>query len=243
MTRRIGWLLPGILAGLLLVGAEAGAARIRVSQESKPGAGDFSQNVLGHINAVLAAERTAEQFYAYNEAASWSYNGGQPALREDTSHLFFVRTREGLALFIVHDKPNDPDGGAAVTRIEVEGNSQAARTLVQDDPLGQRDEYQADPRGASFTAWHMWNPCCTDGIVTGPYAGNWKIHVRFLDPPQGLKHWTALSADGTEIRLRLEPGRRVLLEPMGFMVRRAPAPGREARLPARPFPSAVRRLW
>ncbi|MBI2178853.1 MAG: hypothetical protein HYU38_11050 [Candidatus Tectomicrobia bacterium] len=240
MTRRIGWLLPGILAGLLLIGAEAGAARVRVSQESKPGAGDFNQNVLGHISAVLAAERTAEQFYAYNEAASWSYNGRQPALREDTSHLFFVRTREGLALFIVHDKPNDPDGGAAVTRIEVEGNSQAARTLVQDDPLGQRDHYETDPRGASFTAWHMWNPCCTDGIVTGPYAGNWKIHVRFLEPPQGLGRWTALSADGTEIRLRLEPGRRVLLEPMGFMVRRPAAPGRG---PRHLFPAAVRRLW
>lgn len=221
MTRRGGRILLPILAVSLLLcpfSPGAHAARIRVSQESQPGAGDFNQNVLGHLDVVLAAERTAEQLYAYNEVANWSYNGRRPALREDTSHLFFARTREGLALFLVHDKPNNTGGGAAVTRIEVEGNSLIARMLVQDDPEGQRDHYEAGPRGASFTAWHMWNLCCTDGLATGPYAGNWKIYVRFLEPPQGLRHWTALLADGTELRLRPEPGRRVLLEPMGFMV-------------------------
>ncbi|OGL59616.1 MAG: hypothetical protein A3J27_12060 [Candidatus Tectomicrobia bacterium RIFCSPLOWO2_12_FULL_69_37] len=246
MARRTGWLLLCILAGALAA-SEAQAARVRVSQESKPGAGDFSRNVLGHLGAVLAAERTAGQFYAYNEVASWSYNGRQPVLREDASHLFFVRAKEGLALFLVHDKPNDADGGVAVTRIEVEGNSQTARMLVQDDPEGQRDRYQAGPRGASFTAWHMWNLCCTDGLVTGPYAGNWKIYVRFLEPPQGLRHWTALSGDGTAIRLRPEPGRRVLLEPMGFMVRRPRAPaaalGPAPPLPGPRLPVPARLLW
>jgi len=231
MARRTGWLLLLFILAGALAAAEAQAARVRVSQESTPGAGDFSQNVLGHINVVLAAERTAAQVYAYNEVANWSYNGRQPVLREDATHLFFVRTQEGLTLFLVHDKPNDSDGGVAVTRIEVEGNSQTARTLVQDDPEGQRDRYQADPRGASFTAWHMWNLCCTDGLVTGPYAGNWKIYVRFLEPPLGLRRWTALSADGAELRLRPETGRRVLLEPMGFMVRRPrPLPPVPARL-------------
>ncbi|MEK6710118.1 MAG: hypothetical protein AABZ64_06035 [Nitrospinota bacterium] len=217
MTRRAGWLLLCAVAAALF-SAEAQAARIRVSQESKPGAGDFERNVLGRLDGVLAAERTAEEFYAYGEAAHFSYNGRQPVLREDASHLFFVRVKEGLSLFLVHDKPNNPDGGTVAVRVEVTGNSQIARMLVQDDPHGQRDEYQADPRGASFTAWHMWNLCCTDGLVTGPYAGNWKIYVRLLEPPRGLTQWLALSGDGSLIPLALEADRRVLLEPMGLMV-------------------------
>ncbi|MFC1491373.1 hypothetical protein ACFLQ0_02150 [Nitrospinota bacterium] len=40
-----------------------------------------------------------------------SFNGPHPRLRADTSHLFFVTAKESLSLFIVHDKPNDEDGG------------------------------------------------------------------------------------------------------------------------------------
>ncbi|MBI3128426.1 MAG: hypothetical protein HYZ11_12540 [Candidatus Tectomicrobia bacterium] len=219
-ARRTGWALPALLlAALFLLGPEARAAGVRVSQESKPGAGDFARNVLGRLQIVHAPGQTAGEFYAYNEVANWSYNGRRPVLRAGASHLFLARVKEGLALFMVHDRPNNSGGGMAVTRTEAEGNALTARMLVQDDPLGQRDQYEADPRGASFTAWHMWNLCCTDGLVTGPYAGNWKIYVRFLEPPAGLKEWAALSGDGGEIRLRLEPGRRVLLEPEGDMVR------------------------
>ncbi len=221
----------------------ADAARVRVSQESRPGAEDFAQNVLGHIDPLSARERTAAEFYAYGEIASYSYSGKQPRLREDTSHLFFVRARGGLALFIVQDKPNNPDGGTAAVRIEVTGNEQTARILVQDDPDGQRDTYEEDPQGRSFGAWHIWNPCCTDGIVTGPYAGGWKIYVRFLEEPGGLREWIALSADGSLLRLRLERGRRVLLEPMGLMVRpRGEPPGRPRPLRLLP-PAWGGHLW
>ncbi len=217
--------LAVVLISLSAFSAEA--ARIRVSQESRPGAGDFGRHILGHIDAYASRETTAAQYYGYAQIANASYNGPSPRLRADTSHLFFVRTKEGLSLFIVHDKPNDQDGGTASMTMDLSGDPNGAHILVQDDPWSPNDQYLAAKNRKRFQTWHGWYPCCTDGLVMGAFEGDWKVLLQFTstdnDPEHeafsGLTAWTAFSADGSKVSLKLESGRRVRLEPIGALVR------------------------
>lgn len=211
----------------LLAGAAAEAARIRVAQESRPGAGDFDRHILGYIDAYPQKDKTAAEFYSYEAVAQYSFNGSNPRLRADTSHLFFVTVKEGLALFIVHDAPNDPDGGAAIMRIKVEGDPNGARILVFDDPYSDWDSFEARPGGREFSTWHRWFPCCTDGLALGPLEGGWRVFLEFPikdesagnETFQGLRFWKAISPDGKLVSLKLEKGRRVRLDAMGPQVR------------------------
>ena len=173
------FLAAALIAFSALFPPEAGAARIRVAQESRPGAGDFDKNVLGFIDAYFEKEKAASDFYSYEEIAQYSFGGPHPRLRRDTSHLFFVRVKEGLSLFIVHDSPNDEDGGIAVMRLRVVGDPDGARVLVFDDPYSDWDSYIAKEGGQKIFTWHRWFPCCTDGLVLGTFEGSWKIFLEF----------------------------------------------------------------
>ena len=210
----------------------ADGARIRISQESSPGAGDFDENVLGTIDSSDAGKMTVQGFYAYGEISDFSYNGKKPRLRPDTSHLFFVDSLEGLSLFIVHDATNDLDGGVAVMRFDVTGDRDGIRILVHDDPYSNFDYYEVSPDSRTFTSWHRWFSCCTDGLVLGTLEGDWKVFAQFIqqdgllgeDTIRGLSSWIALSGIGSEIRLSLQKGRRVLLDPISFMVKNSITP-------------------
>ena len=74
------WATTACLAIVLLsyFSSPAEAARIRVSQESRPGAGDFDRHTLGHIDAYASRETTAAQYYGYAQFAYASYNGPSP---------------------------------------------------------------------------------------------------------------------------------------------------------------------
>lgn len=225
-------LIPVFLAVILLAStAPAPAARIRVAQESAPGRGDFDANILGYIDPYVERGKAAADFYSYEALSHYSFNGPHPRLRDDTSHLFFVNTREGLSLFIVHDKPNNPDGGGAAMRFLVEGDPDGARILIFDDPYSDWDSYDAKPGGREFLTWHRWFPCCTDGLVLGTLEGRWRVFLEFPagdasmgdQPFDGLRRWRAFSASGKIVELQLKKGRRVRLDPPGSLVR-APAP-------------------
>ena len=131
------------------------AARIRVSQESYPGAGDFDDHVLGTVEAADFSGRTAAEIYAYGESYYYSYGERGPALRDDTSLIFFAHTTEGLVLFVVHDRVDDPDGGVAVIRLKVEGDAAGAHILVYDDPHGQRDSYEILGSGSALPSCYF----------------------------------------------------------------------------------------
>jgi len=208
----------------LMFPVPADAIRIRVSQESRAGTGDFHQHILGHIGAMTSGAGV-DEVYAYNELSRFSFNGKRPVLRADVSHLFFVEATEGLTLFIVHDAVNNPDGGSAAMRIQVVGNHNATRFLVRDDAFSESDTYAVRGNNTDFYTWHNWYACCTDGVVLGPFAGQWKVYVQFIgdendpggEPVDGLAKWEALS-NKENILLELERGRRVLLEPTGSFV-------------------------
>ena len=198
------------------------AARIRVAQESSPGAGDFDDHVLGTVEASDFTGRTAAEIYAYGESYYYSYGEQGPALRDDTSLFFFAHTTDGLVLFVVHDRVDDPDGGVAVTRLKVEGDAGRTHILLYDDPHGQRDSYEILEDQRVFISRQLWNLCCTDGLVLGPFSGLWRVLAEFPQQDDyfgtetlfGLKYWTVLSADGTSVPLQLEKGRRIRLDPV-----------------------------
>lgn len=223
MRRRFWlWLFGIILLSTVCSPQEVQAARIRVSQESFPGAGDFDNHILGTVEAFDFSGKTAAEIYAYSESYYYSYGERGPRLRDDTSLFFFAHTAEGLVLFVVHDRVDDPDGGVAVMRLKVEGDAGDVHILVYDDPHGQRDSYETLEDGRLFISRQMWNLCCTDGLVLGPLSGLWRVLAQFPQEDNyfgtetlfGLQHWTVLSADGAEVPLQLEKGRRVLLDPV-----------------------------
>lgn len=213
-----------VLNSALLCANPGLAVRIRVSQESRPDAGDFREHVVGHIEPFLTPQKTGvADFYAYDQASRFSFNGKRPRLKSETSHLFFVQAMDQLTLFLIHDAVDNLDGGSAVVDIRVIGDPDGVSILLRDDPYSESDAYETTEKGAVVKAWHSWFPCCTDGLVVGRLEGNWKVLVRFApawapETIRGLRGWEAVSQYG-RFPLQLEPGRRVLLEPVGSLVK------------------------
>lgn len=191
------------------------AATVFVSQESAPGAGDFTANFLGTIESFNTAGTLAE-FYDYR--GSEFKNTAAISLTRDQSHLFLVNASDGLGLFVVHDDGLTNGGGDAETKIDLIGGD-TATFLVQDDPA---DANYSDT-GIEFTAKQRWLSGFTDGYVIGSLDGIWTIDMQFTEVfsggsaaiISGMDSWAAISSDGlggqTEIALALVEDRRVRL--------------------------------
>lgn len=197
-----------MLAVPIFIQSAEAATIIRVSQESKPGVGDFESNPLGFIEAFSTPKTTAA-YYAYNAGFNLSFNGSIPPLTAEQSHLFFVNTADGLSLFIVNDKPGNADGGFARMRFVLSGDT-ASLKLV-DDP----DEATENNNGTIFTGHSGWAPCCTDGLAIGSLDDNWEMSVQFTALPQGINSWVAYSASTmSTLPLVIQRGRRVQFKPV-----------------------------
>ena len=192
---------------------------VMVSQESSPGVGDFDANYLGSIEVFDQSGLTAAAVYKYNTFFAASYNGLVTPPITNTSQLFVVNTSEGgVSLFVVHDIPEDTDGGRAQMRFELFGDPDGAARLVEDD---LSDTSQAGNLfGPNILQTnHWWSPCCTDGAVIGALDSSWSMLVSFSDVDSslgnefvGISSWVATSADGTTIPLELSVDQRVLLQ-------------------------------
>jgi hypothetical protein len=181
---------------------------IRIMQESSAGAGDFSDNVLGLI-APYETTLDAAGYFRYDQGDASSFNGPEPVLVNERSHLFLVNATDGLSLFIVHDRPGNADGGGAFSRIEIQGDPDGAFRSVEDDP---GEPYGGNPGDSVFTADHVWSACCTDGVaVTGIDGLTWSLTVELSDLA-GMNSWAAYSPGTAPIDLVLQTGRRVKLQ-------------------------------
>jgi cysteine-rich repeat protein len=206
------FLALSVFLSVLLV-SQAGAVngssiRVRVSQESSPGAGDFDSNILGFIEAFDGGGLTTAQYYSYNNPAAASYNGPAPLAVADKSQLFLVKASDGLSLFVVHDAPGDSDGGSFLQTLYLLDDPDGAAILVKDDP----GDLYIDS-GFVFASNHVWSPCCTDGMAIGSLDGLWTM---IIDPSladlAGITEWVAVSEDGTTIPLVLQSSRMVRLD-------------------------------
>jgi hypothetical protein len=182
--------------------------RIRVSQETSPGAGDFDRNVLGFIEA-LNTDGSAASFYRYEYRR---YGNTAPVLTSKTSHLFFVNGSDGVALFVVHNSPNRNESSSspvAAIRARFELSGGTASILQSDD----RDEATSSGGGTVFTTRMLYPASNTDGMVVGTLPVGFTILGQFTEPPRGLEGgWLVISADGTVFPLQMVPGQRVRLD-------------------------------
>lgn len=198
--------------------------RMRVSQESAPGIGDFAANPLGEVSVWGAAATSAAAFYAYDVPEGASWNGAALVLSPDRSHLFAAETADGVALFVVHDRaiPDNPDGGVAETKVELIDDLDGGFFAVQDDPpaieVGQY--FAGTPGGSIFAARQVWETCCTDGYTIAGLDAEAVAVVQFTNVDSnpstpvfsGLLEWVVVGAGGETIPLALVADRRVLLE-------------------------------
>lgn len=194
---------------------------LRVSQESAPGAGDFDAGLVGFVE-VFETSSPVESLYSYDFPFSDSYNGSLISLGADDTNLVFKQTAdEGLCLFVVHDKPDDGDGGRAEMRFTLAGDPDGAAIVAYDDPVGgDNDEFVGNPGENLFTARWSWSSCCTDGLVLGDLEDAFELILAFEDvngssstpPIEGMFNWIVHSADGVQRELALEEGRRVRID-------------------------------
>ena len=184
--------------------------RIRVAQESAPGAGDFDNHILGFIEA-LQTDGGAAAFYRMKWAR---YGNTTPVLTPNKGHIFFVNGSDGVALFVVFGAPNQNDvnnTGAARTRWELSGGT--ASLLQSDDP----GEATASDGGTVFTTDMEWFGANTDGMVVGTLPVGFTILGQFTEMPtgdkaKGMTGWLVISADGTAYPLSFVVGQRVRLD-------------------------------
>ena len=198
----------------LAVVTSANAALIRVSQESSAGAGDFDANVLGTIS-TYSTTLSSTAFYQYNSPDGSSYNGeenGGPAPISNTTINFFALTSNGLTFYNVHDQPGDGDGGSVRMSWSLAGGDTAAFMVGDDGSEGLNPALNV--QSTSFTTFHRWLDCCTDGFGLGTIDGaGWELFGEFdtndVFDGGSIANWSALSADGGIINLNLSLDRRV----------------------------------
>lgn len=120
----------------------------------KQGETEYEVEALHHEDF---GNRTVEEFYGYGDGDGASANTPNGMERENVSQLFFYEGPEKTSLVIIHDKPNDGDGGEV--RFEFDSLPEEGEWAVPDDPW----------EGLNRTSAHWnWSPCCTDG---GAYSG------------------------------------------------------------------------
>ena len=97
---RNGTLAAGLIGALVCIGFSSPgyATTVFISQESAPGAGDFSANQLGTIQSFSTAG-TLAGFYAY--ASQQFTNTGSVGLTPDQSHLFLVECLNLLQFLVL----------------------------------------------------------------------------------------------------------------------------------------------
>lgn len=190
---------------------DKGNRLIQVAQESKPGKGDFDDNVLGYITP-FQRKGTAEVYYGHTGPPG--FTGPKPEIEADRSHLFFVDGLDGLSLFSVHGPPGKGETAEAVTRIEIRGDSDRVVRTVEDDPEQRPrspDTYKTS-WPLRFKAGYWWRNRNTDGQALTGFDGDWQAVMTFESVPSGFSEWVAYSAHGKKIPLELDEGRRVRLK-------------------------------
>ena len=134
-------------------------------------------------------------WYSYNFPDSESANPS-PDIRRSGEVVLAVQAGAGCAgahVGIIADLPNDGSGGQLDGSFSVTPAGSGAGIVVSDEP----NECFFDPAaGVGGCNW-VWQTCCTDGVLLGPFFGDACIDLR-LENHAGLSQLVIL--DGiTEI--------------------------------------------
>lgn len=148
---------------------------------------EISQEEDSAAVTPLVGTEDVVDFYQYNSPDGASSNT-VPALETPDTSLLFLYVEEGtgtLSLVMIHDQPNDGDGGSVT--FEFSGVPVGTDFVVRDEPVGLEGVLPV-------STWN-WLPCCTDG---GALSGS--LNQEFcitIDPTftSGISEWVFLSGD------------------------------------------------
>lgn len=211
--------LAGAVGAVLMLAALAPAQPIiTVMQESAPGAGDFSANVLGTIRG-WRTDLSVDAFYNHTGCR---YQGTAITPVEGRSHTFFADTPQGLTIYQVHDAAGLA-GGHAEMRVAIWPRmpDEGWRRFTSSGWFWQycrnsgwrRDEWDLD-----------WSGSCNSGHARFPLVGSWRLETQFTQnvtgcdsrllspetpPIVGLFDWQINSSNGNAIAVTLAEDRRV----------------------------------
>lgn len=99
----------------------------------------------------------------------------------------------GASIAVIADRPNDGTGGQLAATFRTEP-ARSGQILVGDEP-GECVERAA---GVVACAW-LWQPCCTDGALVGPLAGDFCTEL-MLDSASGVTSLVVIDGDETIAR-------------------------------------------
>jgi hypothetical protein len=144
------------------------------------------------IEPVPAASCGAS-WYSYNSPDPESANPVPDIRRSDEVVLAmqYAPSCGGAYLATIADLPSDGSGGQLDGVFEI--TPPAAASLVVADEPGECDSLG----GAIVCDW-TWQPCCTDGVLIGPFVSNACVSVR-LDNAVGVSGLFILDGAGGEI--------------------------------------------
>ena len=118
---------------------------------------------------VLEGGQDIVSFYDYGTAFATSAATGLEVSDETHVFLYLDNTGGRLYLVIIHDRPNDGDGGGADWTFG--GLPPRTAVAVADDPAGTGDTYTIDGGTGEGQAHWTWLACCTDGVALGGLEG------------------------------------------------------------------------
>ena len=151
---------------------------------------------LGPVTTLETFE-TVQVFYSYGLGYGSSYNGATLPPVSQESLLFVHRNLldDELSFVIVHDQPEDADGG--IVNFEVRNMGVRAHVAQADDP-GEVDDGDFDGLGNAYFQWN-WDTCCTDGVAIADL--DWTRCITVVpDFVQGIEAWSYLTDDVNDPR-------------------------------------------
>lgn len=129
--------------------------------------------------AARESERCGAAWYSYDTPDSESANPTPDIRIPDGTVVAFQNDAScpGASLAVITDIPRDTSGGRlqaswAITPPEAGG------LLVSDEP----NECAGDPRSGEGRCEWRWNPCCTDGVLLGPFRGDVCVTLTLSEP-------------------------------------------------------------
>lgn len=194
---------------------------LTVMQESSPGIGDFSSNVLGTVRAWRTS-LSPSQFYDYDGC---SYGGNVVMPAESRVLTFFGQTSSGLTLFQLHGAPG---GGGARAEFHVELTPRMAGEGWQIFTPGPWGWWYCATESWRRDEWDTGSTNCDFGFARWPLNGSFTLTLEFRQkffectgelespdtPPfQGLLDWMVESSSSPRIEMSLVERQRVRIIP------------------------------
>ncbi|MGE0790342.1 MAG: hypothetical protein AB7S26_31995 [Sandaracinaceae bacterium] len=140
-------------------------------------------------------ERCGVAWYAYDDPDGESANP-TPDIRlsgEVVVAFQYGPSCDGASLAVIADLPMDGSGGELGASFAIDPVS-AAGILVSDEPR----ECTLDPGlGEGACTW-VWQPCCTDGVLLGPFDEDACVTLT-LAAPVGVAHAFVLDGAGDRV--------------------------------------------